>query len=160
MVYPKVMAGHIALMIRDGDSLGRPILKPEDQVPDSRSVYVLNPQRQANPDSTRVHHALTFLRAVPVNGAVEVVKNMNLRPIQVKARDMPNGIAFNNFVQVACIHDCFTNKCVQLSRVVCAQVNNSFHVVYCDKEGLSKTSVLAWQVYLYLFYGTYSTKKR
>ena len=100
MVFPKVMAGHIAYMIKQGDTRGWPILKPEDQVPNSSGVYVLNPLRQSNPDSTRVHHALTFFRALPVNDAVEIMKNLNLSPKQVKARDMPNGIAFNNFVQV------------------------------------------------------------
>ena len=125
-------------MIRQGDPLGRPILKPEDQVPDSLSVYVVNPLRQSNPDSTRAHHLLSFLRAVPVKEAVEIMKNMNLSPKQVKGHDMPNGIAFDNFVQV----------------------NVTFHAIYCDAEGLSKSSVLAREVLLYLFYGTYSTKKR
>ena len=125
-------------MIRQGDALGRPILTPEDQVPNSRSVYVVNPLRQSNPDSTRAHHLLTFLRALPVQDAVERMKNLNLSPKQVKGRDMPNGIAFNNFVQV----------------------NNTFCAFYCDAEGLSKTSVLAREVLLFLFYGTYSTKKR
>lgn len=40
-----------------------------------------------------------------IDEAVEIMKNLNLSPKQVKVQDMPNGIAFNNFVQVVCIHD-------------------------------------------------------
>lgn len=121
MVYPKVMAGHIAKMIREGDAVGRPIIQPDETVPNSSSVYVLNPLRQAKPDSTRVHPALTFLRANPANRAFEHLKNLNLSPKQVKAQDMPNGIAFNNFVQVVYIrhmYDCPTS--VSHCPVLCA----------------------------------------
>ena len=97
MVYPKVMAGHIAKMIREGDAVGRPIIQPDDIVPNSSSAYVL----------TRVHPALTFLRANPANRAFDALRNLNMSPKQVKAQDMPNGIAFNNYVQVVYIrHMC------------------------------------------------------
>ena len=111
VVYPKVMAGHIAKMIREGDALGRPIIEPDDKVPNSPPAYVL----------TRVHPALTFLRANPANRAFEALKNLNLSPKQVKAQDMPNGIAFNNFVQVVYIrhmYDCPTS--VSHCPVLCA----------------------------------------
>ena len=132
------MAAHIAYMIKRGNKQGYPIPKPADVIPGSDDVYVLNPLRQSNPDSTHAHQSLPFLRANPVNATVIVMKNKDLRPVMVKARDMPSGIAFNNIVEVLL----------------------NFHATYCDKEGLSRTSVLAWEVLLFLFYGTWASKKK
>ena len=55
--------------------------------------------------------------------------------VQIKANDMPNGKLWNNF----------------------AQVTYTFYVHYCAAEGLQETSVMARQVLLYLFYGTWSS---
>ena len=73
-----------------------------------RGVYVLNPLRQSNPDSTHAHQALPFLRANPVNATVIVMKNKDLRPVMVKARDMSGGGTFNNIVEasVNCLAVC------------------------------------------------------
>ena len=95
------MATHIARMIKRGNDRGYPILKPMEVIPGADSVYVLNPLRQSNPDSTHAHQALPFLRANPVNNTVLIMKDNDMRPVMVKARDMPNGIAFNNIVEAS-----------------------------------------------------------
>ena len=58
--------------------------------------------------------------------------------VQVKAKDMPSGQGgWNNF----------------------AEVVYTFYVHYCVAEGLQETSVLARQVLLYLFYGSWISCK-
>ena len=136
--YDKIMTAHIARMLKKGTEDGYPKLKAEDDVPSSRSLYQANPLRQAKPESTQAHPVLSFLRAWPVNLTLEILRNRGFYPVQVKGSGMPNGKKWNNF----------------------AQFLYTFHAIYCDAEGLSRTQTLARQILLYLFYGTWSSSKR
>ena len=133
--YPEVMHAHISAMIKKGDSQGRPILAPGEVVPQGR-VYILNVNRMSRPRATKTHCDMTFLRAYPVNEAINRMKDAKeagLYPCKVKAAESPTGLDWDNYVQ--CNYEFATN--------------------YCQIEGLARKSLMAREVLLYTFYGSF-----
>ena len=127
------MAHHVKRMVKEGVSgefeinQGYPIIKDDEEVPDSQ-VYLLYANRNSRRKAISTHGTLTYLRQHPVNAAVRRMKNACMYPVKIKG-----ATHWNNF----------------------AQYIYTFHVHYCELEGLDKTNGLARLVLLYLFYGTY-----
>ena len=132
------MLAHIAAQIKKGDSRGRPILEPGEVVPSGR-VYILNRHRMSRPRATKTHCDMTFLRAHPVNTAINRMKDYpeaGLYPVRVKANESPTGMEWNNYVEC----------------------NIVFYTNYNQIEGLARNSALAREVELYTFYGTFQQR--
>ncbi len=129
------MKHHVKKMIKEGISgagevnQGYPKLTVDDVVPRGE-VYTLNPNRNSRPRATATHRALPYLRQHAVSQAVIRMKNSCIFPVAIK------NIKWSNF----------------------AQFLYTFHVHYCDLEGIPITQDLARHVLLYLFYGTYMDK--
>ena len=131
--YERLMSARIAKCIADGNDDGFPIAK-EDEIPSDTKQYSLNPKRVSNPNATCAHSNLPFLRAHSVQVGVDGLKNRGLYPVELRPGDTPDKAQpWNNF----------------------AQVMYTFHVLYCDAEGLTTTNNLAREVLLYVFYGSW-----
>ena len=121
------MAHHVNTTIKAGDKRGFPIYKTDVEVPRADTIYdPLLDIPDYKPHMPKPHSDVPFLRAASLNKVVEVLKNMCLYPISVRPGDMPTGQAWNNFPQVV----------------------NTAHVVYCDLQGYSRTSIMARCVYI------------
>jgi hypothetical protein len=127
------MVYHIARMVKDGISgvgefnQGYPKMQDDEHV-HADNVYTLNPMRNSRPRAVKTHSALPYLRQHAVNAAVTRMKDACLYPVKMKGETN-----WNNFPQYL----------------------YTFHVHYCDLEGLEMSQNLARKVLLYIFYGTY-----
>ena len=125
-------------MVREGVSgehdmyQGYPIIKDGETVPTDQ-LYCLNPMRNSRPRATKTHGALPFLRRHAVTESLIRQKNACLYPVKMKGKTN-----WDNFPQYL----------------------YTFHVHYCELEGLQMSHNLARQVLLYLFYGTYGSGKK
>ena len=132
------MAYHVKRMVQEGISgedeihPGYPKIKGGEKVP-TEEVYELNPMRNSRPRAVKTHGFLSYLRQHAVNAAVTQMKNICCYPIKMKGTTN-----WNNF----------------------AQYLYTFHVFYCDLEGLQMSNDLARKVLLYLFYGTYKQNNK
>lgn len=136
--YEELMSHHLKRMVKQGISAdgkinqGYPIMKHDDEVP-TNVVYLLNPMRNSRPRATKTHSSLPYLRQHAVNATVIRMKDACLYPVKMKG-----DTNWNNFPQYL----------------------YTFHVHYCDLEGLDMSNDLAYKVLLYLFYGTYKQKSK
>ena len=135
--YPKVMAHHVKRKIDEGisgkeeeDRRGYPKVRSDETVPTKFATYQLNPNRNSQPRAVATHRAMHFLRQHPVVGAVTRMKDACLYPLKIKT------IRWSNF----------------------AQYLHTFVVHYCELEGIERTSDLARDIELYVFYATYTDK--
>ena len=128
--YPEVMAHHIQKGIGEG--------KPVDSYPTNKEYDATDAITNYKSEDTRPHPELRFLRFAPVTAAVTELTNRGCYPVKVKAHDMPNNQEFDNFDVVL----------------------RTFHAIYCDLEGLERTSDMATMVLSYLYHGhwTWMTK--
>ena len=117
---------------KDEINRGYPKLTPSDIVPGADATYQLNPNRNSRPRAVATHRSMPFLRQHPVQEAVTRMRDACLYPCKIK------NINWNNF----------------------AQYSHTFVVHYCELEGIERTSDLARQIELYVFYGTYTDKMK
>ena len=85
--WPQIMAHHVKSLMRAGDSKGYPRIDAEkgDVPPDGSEVYdATTTVTSYKPHMTKPHAELPFLRAAPLNDAIEYVRNEGFAPIQVQ----------------------------------------------------------------------------
>jgi len=135
--YPRLLSASVKwAMLSEEPQSGRPVLGPEEIVPSITSEY--DPEKTKSlrvhmPKSVASHTTFPFFRLHAHLPAIRVVRNLNLYPVFIKAKDMPTGVSWTNIPQ--CLH--------------------TYHHAYCGAEGLTKTHKLARSVLLYLFFGSY-----
>ena len=128
------MAHHVKSCMRQGDKKGYPIIDADkgDVPPNGAAVYDATATITSfKAHMTKPHAEMPFLRAAPLNEAIEHLRSEGHPPVQVRASDMPTGIVWNNYP------DCLYRS----------------HAVYCGKEGLSRSSDMARQVLYFMFHG-------
>ena len=132
------MAHHVKRMVKEGISgegklhQGYPKMKDGEELP-AEMVYELNLMRNSRPRAIKAHGSLPFLRQHVANAAIIRMKNACLYPIKIKG-----ATNWNNF----------------------PQYGYTFHVHYCDLEGLDMSNDLARLILLYIFYGTYNQNNK
>ena len=132
-MYSEVMDHHVKRMIQKGISgdnelhQGYPKREGKYAVPSLDEVYKLYNLRKDQPNATKTHINLPFLRQHSFHKAINGMKNACLYPIKIKK---PH---WNNFPQYL----------------------YTFHAHYCAAEGLHMLQDMTWRVLLYLFYGEY-----
>jgi hypothetical protein len=126
----------VALMIRQGDETGAPVVGDHEPIPQG-GIYKLRKSRRHSRRSTHPNQAFPYLRDASVNGAITGMRNSNHFPIHIPARHMPDGEpAFSNFTDILI----------------------EFWAWYCALEGIPRTNNFARQILLYVFYATYLHK--
>ena len=121
-----------------GDSLGRPRLRPGEQIP-TRSYKMSDVKSREgikSPKALTAHHKLIPMRSVAVNDMINGLLDRGLFPCAVKAENTTSGMPFNNF-----------NQCLYTA-----------WVLYIRAEGLTRYHELAREILIYLFHGTFTTK--
>jgi hypothetical protein len=120
-------------MLSEDPLTGRPVLHEDEVVPAPDSEY--NPEKSPNrvvmSRSVENHGTFPFFRVHSHLPAIRAIRNLNLYPQMIKAKDMPTGVAWDNV----------------------SESLHTYHHKYCAAEGLSKTSKMARLILLYLFYG-------
>ena len=96
------MQHHLAKMFKvsDPEKPGYPKLKHKDVVPHHTDRYTALEDHFDGPESNKPHKELPFLNECSVVKVVTDMKDRGMYPCQVKAKDMPNGVMWNNFPQV------------------------------------------------------------
>ena len=90
------------------------------------------------PQKTQGHKELVFLCEANHAKCIRSLQNLGLYPIQVHSQKMPGKKgSYENIVQVL----------------------NHYRIEYYHAEGLDESSDLARAIEMYLFYGTFKTKK-
>ena len=136
--YAQIMKHHVARMIKEGINgegefhQGYPRKGYNERVPaGDDAIYELFPGRNSRPRATKTHGSLPYLRQHAFNAAITRMKNACIYPVKMKGKTL-----WNNFPRYI----------------------YTFHVHYCDLEGLTRTHELSRKVLLYLFYGKYQSK--
>ena len=130
--FPELMTSLVRYLIKKGTQQGFPKVKPGEEVCQSEA-YQPDSKRTRTKGSQKAHKHLPFLCVSSVNKAIRELKNLGLYPIRVMAEHMPSGKDWHNF----------------------AEVLHTFYVLYCQHQGLVKTSALARRVHLYIFYAAF-----
>ena len=77
------------------------------------------------------HPQLPFLRYTYVVAVMKKLRNLDIIPVQISSKEMPNGVSWNNFHRVL----------------------HAFHVHYMDYAGYTWAMDISRELLLYLFHG-------
>ena len=115
----------------------KPPLFPDEAVPDKDyALPVLKDGQSMGTPSMRStsfakHPQLPFLRYTYVTAVMRKLRNMDYIPVMISAKEMPNGVAWNNFHKVL----------------------HAFRVYYMHCAGYTWDMDIARELLVYLFYG-------
>lgn len=128
--YNPLMRKLVKYLIKLGGDHGFPKVGDDEGPPVDQAYQQPRTGRRRVKGSLKPHKHLPYLCVSSVNAAVTELKNLGLYPVRVLAANMPSGKDWNNF----------------------AEVLYTFWILYCHNEGLVRTSDMARQVMIYIFY--------
>ena len=125
-------------MMKKGDKDGFPVVQEGESVPsevyDGFTEVTVGFKAMAR----KPHPEVPFCRYVALRDAVDYVRNCGESPIQVRAREMPTGVTWNNFARPLWM----------------------LLAKYCSNQGYARTSDMARKCALFFFHGSYVWKTR